>query len=446
MAFEQRREASYLHGVMKYRLRQQERPSLWTRLTNLIRKEKRSVSKGPLQTVAFILLFNQLLVDRENERQEWTMTHSFYVVMGGFAIDWKSWHFIRSKLAHVTLRTRGFAVLAEYSLEKIPDLPKSHIQDKSKANDLAKLLVCGQTIWFCCQSLSRLSQGFTISLLELNTFAHAICALLSYIFWWEKPLDIAEPTLFESKTVAAWYLADSMRSFPYDTENLGVTFKFKSKIRNAASLGIETLPFQVPEPLPDEVVILRNQELHGYVLEPIMKDQNASYLTREVFVSLNEVLEEAQRYGVDLTDSYAYLTYTGRRSREWETSTTDWEDFVVPLVCAGVCYGGLHATAWNAHFSTPAQQLLWRLSSISLLAFAPLALLAPWLMKLYRRYVHSLVEDLEFWIYMGVCFLLFLFYAFCRVYLVVECFLNLAHLPESVYQVPSWSQYFPHIS
>ena len=39
-----------------------------------------------------------------------------------------------------------------------------------------------------------------------------------------------------------------------------------------------------------------------------------------------------------------------------------------------------------------------------------------------------------------------LVYCLARVYLVVECFINLSHLPESVFRVPVWSQYVPHIS
>ena len=37
-------------------------------------------------------------------------------------------------------------------------------------------------------------------------------------------------------------------------------------------------------------------------------------------------------------------------------------------------------------------------------------------------------------------------YCFCRVYLVVESFINLAHLSESVLTVPTWSQYIPHFT
>lgn len=32
-----------------------------------------------------------------------------------------------------------------------------------------------------------------------------------------------------------------------------------------------------------------------------------------------------------------------------------------------------------------------------------------------------------------------------RIFLVVECFVQLAQLLESAYQLPSWSQYYPHI-
>ena len=32
-------------------------------------------------------------------------------------------------------------------------------------------------------------------MLELNTFAHALCTLVTYLAWWEKPLDVEEPEL-----------------------------------------------------------------------------------------------------------------------------------------------------------------------------------------------------------------------------------------------------------
>ena len=79
----------------------------------------------------------------------------------------------------------------------LPFLSKDEIWDKSKANSLAKAIVCIQAIWFCAQVIGRLAQGIPISLLELNTFAHALCALLIYILWWSKPLDIQEPSVID---------------------------------------------------------------------------------------------------------------------------------------------------------------------------------------------------------------------------------------------------------
>ncbi|KAK0647995.1 hypothetical protein B0T16DRAFT_407565 [Cercophora newfieldiana] len=36
-------------------------------------------------------------------------------------------------------------------------------------------------------------------------------------------------------------------------------------------------------------------------------------------------------------------------------------------------------------------------------------------------------------------------YLLARVYLVVESFINLSHLPKSAYEMPAWSLYVPHI-
>ncbi len=81
--------------------------------------------------------------------------------------------------------------------EVIPFVSEEEIWDKSKANALAKTIVCIQATWFCAQCIVRIAQQMPISLLELHTFAHAICALLVYVLWWSKPLDVQEPTIID---------------------------------------------------------------------------------------------------------------------------------------------------------------------------------------------------------------------------------------------------------
>jgi hypothetical protein len=95
----------------------------------------------------------------------------------------------------LTLTWDGMCLLAKYCPEAIPDIPVDQINDQSKANGLAKVFVCLQALWFCFQCITRLSFHLSISLLELNTFGHSICALMLAVLWWRKPLDVAEPTL-----------------------------------------------------------------------------------------------------------------------------------------------------------------------------------------------------------------------------------------------------------
>lgn len=57
--------------------------------------------------------------------------------------------------------------------------------DKSKANVLGKVLICVQIIWFAIQVITRLVAGYPLTLIELHTVVHVLCALMMYILWWE---------------------------------------------------------------------------------------------------------------------------------------------------------------------------------------------------------------------------------------------------------------------
>jgi hypothetical protein len=137
-----------------------------------------------------------------HQRHLWTMTHSYYVAMGGLVLTTKSSSTAQMPSTVPRIQVWSTTDLAEV-VEKspkivddlVPNLSKAEIKDKSKANGLGKLLVCCQASWFIIQSLARVCRGVPISLLELNTVAHSLCALLIYLLWWDKPLDIGEPTL-----------------------------------------------------------------------------------------------------------------------------------------------------------------------------------------------------------------------------------------------------------
>lgn len=113
------------------------------------------------------------------------MMHSYFAVMGGFCFDTTNAevNFLPGDRTRVTLTSTGICSLAELAPELLPDLSKEHIRDKSKADGFDKTLACLQAFRFCAQCISRLATGLSTTLLELNTFAHALCALLAYAFW-----------------------------------------------------------------------------------------------------------------------------------------------------------------------------------------------------------------------------------------------------------------------
>ncbi len=154
-----------------------------------------------------------------------------------------------------------------------------------------------------------------------------------------------------------------------------------------------------------------------------------------------------------------------RRCEDWP----DIEDILdkpwvgLGFSAAALIYGGLHALAWFAHFDSSTEQLLWRISACVVMGGIPIA----WLvmggivvvsLKLFNMIDrHSLVVNVIIlaWVFIfplityplfGLFVLMLPAYVLARGYLVVECFINLSHLPAGVYDAPNWATYFPHIS
>lgn len=131
------------------------------------------------------------------------------------------------------------------------------------------------------------------------------------------------------------------------------------------------------------------------------------------------------------------------------------------LTLAGACHGGLHLAAWASAFLSHAETILWRSSSITILTTGPAAIV----LVLCKCLVHVPVDALTTWFMTkemwsvnvaidGVASLVkgsvfgavMLWYIICRAFIVVECFIMLAHIPDTALGVPSWTQYIPHIA
>ena len=110
-------------------------------------------------------------------RFKWTRTHSFFACTGGFAFEIPDDTtritplFLPKRCPkRLTLTARGVAVLAECG--HLPHVREEDIEDKSKANNLAKSLVVMQALWMLLQVLGRLIARLPVTLLEVNTVAH----------------------------------------------------------------------------------------------------------------------------------------------------------------------------------------------------------------------------------------------------------------------------------
>jgi hypothetical protein len=137
--------------------------------------------------------------DNKSRLNAWIDFHSFYALMRGFAFGTRDLppeqKFLPGNRDMVILQLDRIEFLAEHEPSLIPDLPKEEILEKRKASGLDKTIICTQATWFLTQLIARLGQRLPISLLELSTAANALCGLLIYVLWWDKPLDIEQLTL-----------------------------------------------------------------------------------------------------------------------------------------------------------------------------------------------------------------------------------------------------------
>ncbi|KAG6356943.1 hypothetical protein INS49_014818 [Diaporthe citri] len=136
--------------------------------------------------------------DTELKNPEWTVVHSYYAQMGGilclhkyagcagltgcfpFASPAMIWAFDWDDNQHPL---QDFALRAE------------DIQDRSKADWLAKGVSMLQITWLIINVLVRGVTGLPVTQLEISAFAFAVMAIGIYVANWWKPKDVLRPTV-----------------------------------------------------------------------------------------------------------------------------------------------------------------------------------------------------------------------------------------------------------
>jgi hypothetical protein len=72
-------------------------------------------------------------------------------------------------------------------------ITEEEISDRSKTDQLSKLITCLQILWFAIQLIGRAVQHLPTTNLELFTLGIVVCSLGTYAAYWRRPQDIRLP-------------------------------------------------------------------------------------------------------------------------------------------------------------------------------------------------------------------------------------------------------------
>ena len=110
---------------------------------------------------------------------------------------------------------------------------------------------------------------------------------------------------------------------------------------------------------------------------------------------------------------------------------------VTLLIMVGIFYGGVHLWAWDFRFPTQLESILWKVACF-------VAILTPASVEISLKII-GILTGTKYrlpWMAYGPIVLVFLS---SRMFLVVESFISLRHVPIGVYAAVPWVQNIPHV-
>ncbi|OTB12606.1 hypothetical protein K445DRAFT_43375, partial [Daldinia sp. EC12] len=138
---------------------------------------------------------------KDNACPEFDLRYGFFVIMGGLQVSYSDvanedgtcnpWSIPSSQQkgywsepGHIkTLSAEAVVALAEYG--EFLYMPRENIDDRSKADAVKKTLVILQVSWMVTQCICRKAYGLPLTLLEIHTMVHVVCAFILYVCWFE---------------------------------------------------------------------------------------------------------------------------------------------------------------------------------------------------------------------------------------------------------------------
>ena len=329
---------------------------------------------------------------------EWEMIHTHFANMGGFALDFSE--VLRDKQvpsppvqltpvrgAEITaarMEHRLWALNAQQlynarSYRLIQTLPRVTVRELErlrKGNPLTKFLAILQVTWLITQLIARGVQHLPSSQLEIGALAFSAASLFTYLLLWDRPQGVQSVHVMKATRFPT---QDEMLHLLY----FGPRYPFTGRrTRNTkhSDLDLVAVPY-----------------------DAISFDRRWSPFTRIL----------------DNKDDLFLLNLSA--------------------IPGGLLFGGLHFLAWNFHFPTPSESLLWRICSVAMTAL-PIASIPFHIFWSWSIESSKLRRHLATLYLVGV---IVIPYALARLFVMVELFRTLLFLPPEAF-IETWSVAFPH--
>ncbi|KAL2072183.1 hypothetical protein VTL71DRAFT_11526 [Oculimacula yallundae] len=337
---------------------------------------------------------------------KFTIKQGFFIQMGGLAFDVKGAKgvYIPSDVPDYWFPNfTAIRNLCQLHPEIFDTVTDRSINDKSKTGNFGKTLVCLQASWFIAQCISRLAQRLPISLLELNTLGHCVCALLVYCFWWSKPLDVEQPILIQEanhrETLAWMWMYSHPADGPGNIEEIHHVWPFShdeshGSLELARDLSAVQLPEATHQTSPESPAIAQTILESGQALPGTnMKYRRLcgpDHLHLSAIDVLRWQLASARAQTLDVSQSRGFWSdqrIVSRCKNGFQFTGLSPRDRLLAwsiLVLASIIYGGLHALAWYVTFGSHTERFLWRLSASSVMSYGFVATVYLFLDEFYE--------------------------------------------------------------
>ncbi|KAK0473664.1 hypothetical protein EDD18DRAFT_1300080 [Armillaria luteobubalina] len=418
--------------------------------------------------VVIMWVFRQRLVASTLSKRplylELSMTHSFFISMGGFigkderpitAADF----FVHDSPDNLLEGMIGGGIRSDLDISPILRIPKEELMDKSKGDALSKSISLLQTTWFVVQFFARRTLSLpTTPAGNCRALAFALLNFCNYILWWHKPLDVQYPlnvptiptiphhryspvtSTLESNfnptsyaytgpgnspsvprhnsTAGASRTNEQFSPMEYDISDF-IIYESSRLDSDEWSISLASADnIDIPPLVPNffrtvvPVVCASVWRWHRQILLKILQLRNMSG------DSTSKATLPMLWAGPLSSNQTRYIAYFGG--------------------CFGALFGGIHCLGWTflGSFDSSLEQLLWKISSL-IIATIPVILALELLFFQYFSWVP---------LFMGCSSRIFTFIYICaRVYLLVDMFVSLRSLPPGALEEIDWTRYIPHI-